>query len=383
MNDELMRRISDALDAEGGPEGDAELRALLAKDTEAAAYAADLARVDAALRGLGARRRREPDWDALAARIDARLDEELEALDVDAPPRFEDEVRTREPAVSQEVPAMRAAPPAAAPSAPERAPAPVVELASRRSGVVVWLGGLAAAAAVGLGITFGVTTLGAPAEELAAAPATQEAAPSAVPAPAEAAWEGAAAEMPAAEPEPLPAAAALLPGAPPAAAPPAPEPVAAAPAPRAQAAPAPDLMDRVGSGGSARGGAALRPDEPATPPSRAAILTALASVEPDVQRCLSERGQVAHVTMQVGAHGRVMSVRVSPPYAGGEATCIVNALRAAQLPASPTDYPVAYAFRPAPMAGGSLARPPAAARRQRGTSAPSRQASEISDAFSR
>ncbi len=120
MNDELMRRISDALDAEGGYEGDAELRALLAKDTEAAAYAADLARVDAALRGLGARRRREPDWDALAARIDARLDEELEALDAEAPPRFEDEVRTREPAVSQEVPAMRAAPPAAAPSGPER-----------------------------------------------------------------------------------------------------------------------------------------------------------------------------------------------------------------------------------------------------------------------
>ncbi|MCZ7683159.1 MAG: hypothetical protein M5U28_31880 [Sandaracinaceae bacterium] len=344
----------------------------------------DLARVDAALRGLGARRRREPDWDALAARIDARLDEELEALDAEAPPRFEDEARTREPAVSQEVPAMRAAPPAAAPGGPERAPAPVVELASRRSGVVVWLGGLAAAAAVGLGITFGVTTLGAPAEELAAAPAMQEAAPSAVPAPAEAAWEGEAmAEMPAAEPEPLPAAAALMPGAPPPAAPPAPEPVAAAPAPRAQAAPAPDLMDRVGSGGSARGGAAPRPDEPATPPSRAAILSALASVEPDVQRCLSERGQVAHVTMQVGAHGRVMSVRVSPPYAGGEATCIVNALHAAQLPASPTDYPIAHAFRPAPMAGGSLARPPAAARRQRPATAPSRQASEISDAFSR
>ena len=87
MKEELQRRISDALDAPGGLEADADLRALLEDDADAAGYAADLAAIDGALAALG-EGFEEPDWDALADRIDAGLEAEeaLEPLDVTAPP---------------------------------------------------------------------------------------------------------------------------------------------------------------------------------------------------------------------------------------------------------------------------------------------------------
>ncbi|HEY8429470.1 MAG TPA: hypothetical protein VIL20_13890 [Sandaracinaceae bacterium] len=396
MRDDLERRISDAMDREGGLDADAELRAILAENPSALAYAQDLARIDAVLRSFAERRRREPDWDALAARIEARLDEPLEDLDVTSPPLFEDAGaphRAREPAVSQEVPVAPAPgaqtatlPPSASSAAPavapssERAPASVVPLAPRRRApVLAWAGGLAAAAAVGLGILFGIGTLGAPSDRWAEAPAAEEGA---------AALRGAPEAAPVAPASPAPA-------------PPAPAGAASAAAEPAAAALAMDVPARERDG--AEGGLALleAEPEPAAEPARYARpsggaglpaatgasararrragsgvgaagralsdaerderFAALRRAEPDVQRCLAGRGEPAHVMLDVDADGRVSSVRVAPPYAGGEAACIERALRALRLPASGTGRSVlAHTFRPAPPTGGPHARPAAA-----------------------
>jgi hypothetical protein len=357
-----MQRISSAIDADGGIERDAELRALLDRDPDALLYAQDLVRIDEVLADLG-RRAAEPDWDALSAHIEAGLDREesgepLEGFD--APPRFLD-ADPRDASVSQEVVVAPVA------SAPRPQPeAKVVDLASRRrSTVFAWTGGLAAAAAVGLGIAFGTTSLGttfdaAPSSEPAAAyeqaeaeaaPVAQAVAPPppAMPAPAgAAAWDGRAEAE--ASPEPLPAAAVAV--------------------GRARGS--------AGGGGAAAPMAApMRLAEPAArepaaeatgviaQPGRAQVLTTLHDVEPSVQRCLARVGEVARVTLQVGVAGNVVSTRVDPPYTGADAACIVDALRGARLPPSPEGYVFVHAFRPAPVAGGSLARPPNASRAAR------------------
>ncbi len=126
-------------------------------------------------------------------------------------------------------------------------------------------------------------------------------------------------------------------------------------------------------------------------PGRAEVLTTLRDVEPAVQRCLARAGEVARVTMQVGVAGNVVSARVDPPYTGADAACIVDAVRGARLPPSPEGYVLVHAFRPAPVAGGALARPANASRaaRQRAPARPAQRAeggersptNEVIDAF--
>src|SRR5690606_1359211 len=130
---------------------------------------------------------------------------------------------------------------------------------------------------------------------------------------------------------------------------------------------------------------------PAPRPSRAEVLTSLASAEPSVQRCLSRVGEVARVTLRVGASGELVSAHVHPPYEGADARCIVDALRAVRLAPSPEGYSLVHTFRPAPPAGGSLDRPRPAARARRArppaSAAPAQRAdtpagSEVINAFS-
>lgn len=382
MKDEdLMRRISDALDAPGGIDADPELRAALAADPEAARYAEDLIAIGTSLEGL--RARPEPDWSAMLAGIEARLDsdEALDDLDATAPPVFADEPR-RERATT-----------AAAAAAP-RAGAEVVDLAARRQSrrqVFALVGGLAAAAAVGLGITAGLSmndtapaASGGYAMEQAAAPVVAEvpAAAPAAPAPPPSAEplamaDQAEAEAPAwpAEPAPDPAPPLTATGAF------APEPAAAV----ARGAARP--MDRrTGSGGGAGGygiGGDLQDDwggpaagrapggpspTPSAGPTRVEVVNALNAVADAVAACMTTTHEVAEVHVRVnGATGRVESVTVEPPFAGAEAACIVRAVRGAAMPTSAhPSYDVVHAYHPAPLAGGSLgSEAPAAARRAR------------------
>lgn len=444
MNDELMRRISDALDAEGGVEADEELRARLEDDAEAAAYARDLEAIDGALRGLGDGIA-EPDWDALAERIEARLDadEALEDIgDATAPPALADDAPARAAgaAVDRSGEVEAAARPRAAAAAPARSEAEVVDLAARRRRrtVLATLGGLAAAAAVGLGITVGLGT--APdAEELASAPTAPttetavveeaaEAEPPAEPAPSAArvaetpegapeeaggAWANAAevAEMAEAEEE---EAEAELPAA-----------ATAQPMARAQGAargradrdvdalgPLAGLSDesararptrrrrarRMRGGGGASSGAssgaaplaparerasaAPRPAEP----SRVDAIRALRRVEDRVRRCMGERREVARVQVTVrGADGRITAVNVTGPFAGTPAEgCIASAVREVRMPTSASpSYRFAHAFRPAPVGGTGSADRAGSAVRSRAARRESRQMLEADEALER
>jgi outer membrane biosynthesis protein TonB len=375
VNDERMRRISDALDAPGGLAADAELSAWLAEDLEALAYAQDLVRVDEVLRSLGgesAASGSDADWEAMAARIEQRLDDPLPPLEgFEQPPRFDDAEAERGPrVVGEDVSGRRAA------AGPPPADANVVTLETRRrKGPLYWMGGLAAAAAVGLGITFGMVSLDAePAAESAAATLPSAAweelaqAPQAAPAPP------AAVMAEAAEPMPAPPATAAPFAAPARAARNAEPSAAELPAELPAEAEVAAVDDMVAMGrpplarrarAADRGAPPSSTLEPVQRPSRAAVLAALRSVEPTVQRCLQLRGEVARASIQVGADGSVVSVRVDPPYAGEEARCIVGAVRSARLPPSPEDYQVAHAFRPAPVAGGSLSGRPLPAARYR------------------
>ncbi|MEQ9079504.1 MAG: hypothetical protein RLP09_36930, partial [Sandaracinaceae bacterium] len=126
-----------------------------------------------------------------------------------------------------------------------------------------------------------------------------------------------------------------------------------------------------GSGGArtASGSGASAPSraEPSpTEPSRREIVNALQRVEPAVQRCIADRREVARVIVVVEPSGQVSDVQVSAPHAGTRAeACIVRAVQGARLPASGAGYRAAHPFRPAPVAGGTLSRPPASARRAR------------------
>lgn len=401
-DEELMRRISDALDAPGGIEADEALRAALAEDPEAARYAADLSAIDDALGRLGADRP-EPDWEAMLDRIERGLDRDLEGLvdigDPTAPPDFEDEAAPALPRVAA------AASVTAAPVAAKAAGGgEVVDLAARRKQrrqVFSVIGGLAAAAAVGLGITAGLSMndtapmAGFAMEE--AAPA----APSVATVPADM-------EMPAAAPEPEPAAEAPPPMAfamgeaendetaddSPVTAAGAFQAARAVEVPRARgAAPSPDpAMDglgegfgggRAGSGGG--GGGYAGPAEratgsssatPAQQPTRVEVVNALNEVADDVAACMRQTREVAQVRVRVnGSTGAVQSVTVQPPFRGAEAACIVRAVRGASMPTSGSpSYEVVHAYHPAPIAGGSLAPSAPAARRARRPASPARSA---------
>lgn len=90
MKDELMRRISAAMDSEDGLAADPEVTKALASDPEAAKYARQLARMQ---RWMASWPLRVPDDDrleALARSVEARLDEVVDG-DFTAPPSFDDE----------------------------------------------------------------------------------------------------------------------------------------------------------------------------------------------------------------------------------------------------------------------------------------------------
>lgn len=90
MNDDLRQRISAALDAPGGLQADTALADELAQDPDAAAYVRDLERIDGALRGWQLPDRGDDAWEALATRIEQRLDERLVTLpDPTLAPSFE------------------------------------------------------------------------------------------------------------------------------------------------------------------------------------------------------------------------------------------------------------------------------------------------------
>ncbi len=398
---ELMRRISDALDAPGGLEGDAVLRAEL--DADAALYAADLQAIDAALAGLKTERA-EPDWDAMLQRIEEGLDGDLDALaDIGDPtlaPRFEGEEREEVEAASVDVEPTVVPEVAATPGGAE-----VVDLSARRKRrqqLFATIGGLAAAAAVGLGILAGLEA--SPEAPMASAvmeesaPAATSDAPAAVAPAVVAPASPAEAPAPALQDDELGigglqelAAEASEPEA---------EPVAMATSRSARArraaAPSDEIQGRAHRGWeSSRGGAPSRRAPPLPSldraigggrggaalgnPTRAEVVNALNEVAPAVQRCIGRAGELARVHVRVnGSTGRIESTTVSPPYTGSEARCVVRAVRTARMPRSSTpSYEVDHVYRPAPVAGGAL-RPaaPAARRQRRARPAPSQPAAE-------
>ncbi len=173
MNSDLERKIQEALDA-GRDLADVPDLATALEHAEVAEEARELAEVDALVRGwaLGGE---DVSFDALAARIEQRLDESLAPLahDPTLPPGFEDDDSWRvvedesevghsgEFALSALADQMETASPAAIAAAPSPSPSPpspsppaqqsqseVVHLADRSSNKMPWV--LAAAAVIGL-----------------------------------------------------------------------------------------------------------------------------------------------------------------------------------------------------------------------------------------
>lgn len=336
MTDELMKRIESALDAPGGLESDAELRAMLASDPEARAYADDLVRIGERLSAMG--RAPDVDWEKLAARIEARLDEPLDDLDVLGAPVFEDELADRRaPMVSQEVPVAAA-------------PAKVVDLSERRAAknaAFYWMGGLAAAAAVGLGIVLGTQTMGGEEEaavSMAPAPAADVLAEEAEPAAEAVAMQQPAvqrAAQPMAPPEPAPLAAEPMP-----------RPIVMAPERGG------DGFARGAAGGAPGPGLAADRVEAVSMPSRAVIVNALAAANEAVARCIMNTGArtPADVHVRVRADGSFESVTIDPPYTGTpEGACIERAIRALDMPPAPAPYVGGNRFF-AQVAAGSVGR---------------------------
>ncbi|MCC6877706.1 MAG: hypothetical protein IT378_25580 [Sandaracinaceae bacterium] len=365
MKDERARAISDALLA---PDAERRLAELVEGDAEAAAYARELTRLDDALRARRARDAEAP-GEAWLARLDARLDEPIEDLDVLAAP-FPDDA----PAAPR---AVEASPVREAASAASSAPAPkgaeVVDLAARRRrGVVYWTSGLAAAAAVVLGVVVGTRTFQeneslvmspapAPASEVAATPAADTAV-------AEAAAEPAPMAPPVAQAAPAPAP--VAPAAPPAlmersvAEPavmaPAAEPDALA-VRRSREQPAPPATGGAGAG--LAGAQSFGPRDVVAPSYARELATArLRNAAPSIQACAGERTEVAVARVRIGADGRVASVRIGN-YTGEAAQCMTRVLTAIEMPASTSSYEAAYLYRPAPHAGSSIPAAAAPARR--------------------
>jgi hypothetical protein len=92
--DALRRKVSEALDGEGGLDAPAHagLRAELAADEDAAEWARDAVRLDGLLRGWSVPERGEDFWEGLAARIEERVaaDKGAPGPDLTAPPFFDD-----------------------------------------------------------------------------------------------------------------------------------------------------------------------------------------------------------------------------------------------------------------------------------------------------
>lgn len=406
MNDELMRRISDALDAPGGIEANEELRAQLEGDAAAAAYALDLEAIDSALSELGEQRAARidsgPGWEAVASRF-----EELEDIgDVTAPPMLEGEDPLPEDAVRPVTLELAAA------TEPARPEAKVIDLAERRSrrALFATLGGLAAAAAVGLGILAGLE-INADSESMVAGaavhPAPGEAAPAA---PASGTGAMAEMEMSAEEGADQAAAGALMPAAPmePAARP--------EPTLRARRAVArggrrgvyPMEMDSLlddavgggrgpvasGSGGGGRrgdsAGAGAEPPmtigDTSSEPSRPQVVNVLVAAERQIRRCMGDTRAPARVRVRVnGASGAIESLTIDPPFhTGPEGRCMVGVIRRLPMPRSSRPmYTVSHVYRPERVAGGSLDAPANAARqrRQRRRSPAREQRPPVVDAY--
>jgi len=269
-------------------------------------------RLDEALGSLRAADGGDDRWEALAQRIEGRLDEALPDLDVTAPPEFTDEDATRGSHL-QAVPAPR-------PVRASRIPA--------MSGLA-----LAAVVLIGVGITAVVVTQRVADQELAAAsPAIQE---------------SAMAEQPSAvAPEAMPA--------------PPPQRGWGAPGSeafdRGAAEPAEMVeLDRAGDGVGARarspmrtsgslGGTAMAGSEGWSPTvgeigqgdrqeeaSENVEEGALAGIDRETRRCRGAASSV-RVELLVSRRGEVLSVQIPPPIAGTtQGTCIARALRGVAL----------------------------------------------------
>lgn len=168
----LRRRISEALDREGGLEADTELNRILASNPDAQAYAEELLALESQLRDWPLPERSDADWEAFAASIEARLDAPLAAIDDPTlPPEasFEAEVSSLEVGTPQPV--------AVAPLS-VRTAATVTNFASRRHAARnKWFGYSALAASLLVASIAGVSvfrdssTLNAPTErEMVLAP---------------------------------------------------------------------------------------------------------------------------------------------------------------------------------------------------------------------
>jgi len=90
VNDELMRRISVALDSEDGITGDPELARLLAESPEVAGYARHLARMNRWLASWPLEAPDDAALEALAARIEGRLGQAFSG-DFTRAPDFDDD----------------------------------------------------------------------------------------------------------------------------------------------------------------------------------------------------------------------------------------------------------------------------------------------------
>ena len=96
--DEMMRRISEAMDRRGGLAGDRELTQALLDDDELRRYAEDLTRLEMNLRSWPRATRSEADWEKFAEAIEAKLDAPNGTLlETSAPPLFDDIDVHREP----------------------------------------------------------------------------------------------------------------------------------------------------------------------------------------------------------------------------------------------------------------------------------------------
>lgn len=97
-SDELQKRVSAQLDAEGGLAASDELSAAVAADPELQRFVSDAGRLDALLRTWPLEEISDDAWEAMAARVDQRLDDALSAIgDVTRPPAFDDDDARRDP----------------------------------------------------------------------------------------------------------------------------------------------------------------------------------------------------------------------------------------------------------------------------------------------
>lgn len=91
MNEQLMRKISEALDSDDGLTGDPELAKILMEDSEASAYAKQLSRLQRWVTAWPLETPSEDEFEALALRIDAELGQKFSGDFTRAPDFEEDE----------------------------------------------------------------------------------------------------------------------------------------------------------------------------------------------------------------------------------------------------------------------------------------------------